>query len=214
MAGDCVNVETGDLVEKSWNKLFELKDKINFVLIGGWAVYLYTKRNKATKDIDMIVDYDTLGYLQATYQVNRNERLRKYDVKLEEGFDIDVYVPKFSKLIIPVEDILNLTIEKEGFIMPRPEVLLILKLDAFIDRQNSIKGRKDATDITGLVFFAGCDFKFFKELTIKYDLPDYPRILLSIIENFDRSRIKYLNLNENEFSKLKKKYIEEIRKIL
>jgi len=98
--------------------------------------------------------------------------------------------------------------------MPKPEVLLILKLDAFIDRQNSIKGRKDATDITGLVFFADCDFKFFKELTTKYELYDYPRILLSIIENFDRSLIKYLNLNENEFAKLRKKYIEEIRMIL
>jgi len=65
-----------------------------------------------------------------------------------------------------------------------------------------------------LVFFTDCDFKFFKELTIKYDLPDYPRVLLSIIEKFDRSLIKYLNLNENEFAKLKKKYIEEIRKIL
>jgi len=209
-----VNIESDDLVEKSWNKLFELKEKINFVLIGGWAVYLYTKRNKATKDIDMIVDYNTLAYLQANYQVNRNDRLRKYDVKLEEGFDIDVYVPIYSKLVIPVEDISNLTTTKEGFVMPRPEVLLILKLNAFIDRQKSPKGRKDMTDIAGLVFFANCDFKFFKELAIKYDLPDYPRVLLSIIENFDRSLIKYLDLNENEFAKLRKKYIEEIRKIL
>jgi len=46
-----VGIESSDLVENSWNKLFELKDKINFVLIGGCAVYLYTKRNKATKDI-------------------------------------------------------------------------------------------------------------------------------------------------------------------
>jgi len=209
-----VDIESGDLVEKSWNKLFELKDKINFVLIGGWAVYLYTKRNKATKDIDMIVDYNTLAYLQANYQVNRNDRLRKYDVKLDEGFDIDVYVPIYSKLVVPVEDILNLTTTKEGFVMPRPEVLLILKLNAFIDRGKSPKGRKDMTDIAGLVFFADCDFNFFKELTIKYGLPDYPRVLLSIIENFDRSYISNLGLNQNEFAKLRKKYIEEIRKIL
>jgi len=98
MVGDYVDIESGDLVEKSWNKLFELKDKINFVLIGGWAVYLYTKRNKATKDIDMIVDYDTLGYLQANYQVNRNDRLRKYDVKLEEGFDLMFMFQSFRNL--------------------------------------------------------------------------------------------------------------------
>jgi len=38
--------------------------------------------------------------------------------------------------------------------------------------------------------------------------------LLNIIEKFDISYIEYLDLNEYEFSKLKKKYVEEIRKIL
>ena len=203
-----------EITEKSWEKLIELKNKFNFILIGGWAVYLYTRRNKS-KDVDIIVDYDTLWSLKNYYGVlSKNEQLKKYEIKFSEGIDIDIYVPKYSDLVVPIKDMFNLTISVEGFIVPVPEVLLILKIPAFIGRYKREKGRKDAIDIAGLVFFAGCDFNFFKELTIKYGLPDYPRVLLSIIENFDRSLIKYLDLNENDFAKLRKKYIEEIRKIL
>jgi len=202
-----------EIIEKSWEKLIELKSEIEFVLIGGWAVYLYTKLHKS-KDIDIIVDYDVLRRLQADYVMGKNERLKNYEVKLEEGFDIDVYVPKYSKLAIPVEDIMKMTTVKEGFTVPRPEVLLLLKLGALIDRKESIKGSKDAIDVAGMLFLANCDLGFFKELTVKYNLMNYSRVLLSTIENFDPSLIKYLNLNQNEFSKLRKKYFSEIRKIL
>jgi len=203
-----------EITKKSWERLIELQNKYNFVLIGGWAVYLYTGHNRS-KDIDIVTNYDTLWSLKATYGLVKNEKLKKYEIKFEEGIDVDIYVPNYSELVVPIKDILDLTItNKEGFILPKPEVLLILKIPAFIARQNSIKGKKDAIDITGLVFFGDCDFKFFKELITKYELYDYPRILLSIIENFDRSLIKYLELNEYEFAKLRKKYVDEIRKIL
>jgi len=65
-----------------------------------------------------------------------------------------------------------------------------------------------------MLFLADCDLGFFKELTVKYNLMNYSRALLNAIENFDPSLIKYLNLNQNEFSKLRKKYVSEIRKIL
>ena len=202
-----------EIIEKSWKKLIELKSEMDFVLIGGWAVYLYTKLHKS-KDIDIIVDYDVLRHLQANYVMSKNERPRKYEIKLEDGFDIDVYVPKYSRLAIPVEDIMKMTIVKEGFTVPRPEVLFLLKLGALADRKESIKGSKDAIDVAGMLFFANCDLVYFNELTIKYNLTGYSRALLDTIENFDSSLIKYLNLNQNEFSKLRKKYSSEIRKIL
>jgi len=65
-----------EIIEKSWEKLIELKSEIEFVLIGGWAVYLYTKLHKS-KDIDIIVDYDALRRLQADYVMGKNERLKK-----------------------------------------------------------------------------------------------------------------------------------------
>ena len=41
------------ITEKSWQILQELKRRHTFILIGGWAVYLYTKQLKS-KDVDVI----------------------------------------------------------------------------------------------------------------------------------------------------------------
>jgi len=48
------------ITEKSFHLLQEFKKDFDFVLIGGWAVYLYTDSLKS-KDIDIIVDLETLG---------------------------------------------------------------------------------------------------------------------------------------------------------
>lgn len=53
-----------DLVtQKSWKELQNLNKLLDFVLIGDWAAYLYTKTLKS-KDIDIIVDFDTLSLLR------------------------------------------------------------------------------------------------------------------------------------------------------
>lgn len=52
------------ITEKSWQTLQNLIKQIDFVLIGGWAVYLYTKSLKS-KDIDIIVSYDSLSKLKS-----------------------------------------------------------------------------------------------------------------------------------------------------
>ncbi|MCL4380914.1 hypothetical protein M1141_01415 [Candidatus Marsarchaeota archaeon] len=194
-----------EIVNKSWDKLIELKKEINFVLIGGWAVYLYTKLHKS-KDIDIVIDYSSLRQLQVNYILNKNERLKKYEIKMNDGFDIDIYVPNYSRLAIPINDIISTSAMREGFNVPKPEVLVLLKLSAFINRAQSIKGGKDSIDILGLIFYADIDFKLLKNLAEKYKLETYPRTLLNVLENFDVSMAGYLNLNENSFSKFKKKY--------
>ena len=42
------------LTEKSWEILQELRKNYDFILIGGWAVYLLTKQKKS-KDIDIVI---------------------------------------------------------------------------------------------------------------------------------------------------------------
>jgi len=43
------------LTEKSWKILQQLKkENFDFVLIGGWAAYLWTKLHKS-KDIDIVI---------------------------------------------------------------------------------------------------------------------------------------------------------------
>lgn len=52
-----------NITEKSFLTLLAMRNKINFILIGGWAVYFYTKKMKS-KDIDIILDYEELGKLK------------------------------------------------------------------------------------------------------------------------------------------------------
>lgn len=60
------------VTEKSFLALQELKRKYRFILIGGWAVFLYTHSLKS-KDIDIIIDYNELGALQKDYPIIKNE---------------------------------------------------------------------------------------------------------------------------------------------
>ncbi len=118
--------------ERSLGFLRDLKRNCRFILIGGWAVFLYAKSLKS-KDIDIVLDYDELSKLKQNYEIIKNERLKKYEIKMEE-IDVDVYLPHFSNPGLPAEEIKNYSILREGFLVPVPEVLLILKQRAFLER--------------------------------------------------------------------------------
>jgi hypothetical protein len=201
------------VTEASWKKLQELGKEIDFVLIGGWAVYLYTKLHKS-KDIDIIVDYQTLRRLGALYRMNKNDRLKKYEVVLDK-FDIDVYLPGYSKLALPVEDIVkDYSAMKSGFKVPIPEALMTLKLGAYFDRSESMKGDKDSIDLMGLLFYGEVDVEKLGVLLKRHGLASYARTLLKILVNFDKDMLKFLNLNEKSFSVLRKRYEPQVRGIL
>lgn len=201
-----------DITEASWQGLQELKREIDFVLIGGWAVYLYSRLQKS-KDIDVIVDYPTLRVLENKYTIIKNERLMKYEVKME-GYDIDIYLPNYSKLAIPPKDIISkYSNSVEGFSLPVPEVLMALKLGAALDRGKSAKGEKDGIDVLGLLFNSKLNLQVLKKVLSEYKLTRHMDLLISILTNFDKRDLNYLNLNENSFSKLKRRYLDEIRRI-
>ena len=93
------------ITDKSFKILQDLRKKFDFILIGGWAVFLYTKSLKS-KDIDIILDYDELEKIRKEFNLFKNERLKKYEIKIDE-VDVDIYLPFFSKLGMPVEEIKN-----------------------------------------------------------------------------------------------------------
>lgn len=136
------------VTEKSWQILQQLKREFKFCLIGGWAVWLYTQKLKS-KDIDIIIDLDQLAELRQKYELEKNERLKKYQVRLGE-VEIDVYTPYYSDLGIPAEQILANQQLVGGFFVPKPETLFDLKLTAWLGRRGSAKGRKDFIDLVGL----------------------------------------------------------------
>lgn len=138
-----------DLVTReSWKELIALTQRVPCVIIGGWAVYLYTKALKS-KDIDILVDFDALSILKDQYSITRNDRLKKYHAT-RDMVEIDIYLPHYSQIGIPVEEIIDKTGNIEGFCVIDPDYLCALKLYTLQERGRTPKGRKDFLDILSL----------------------------------------------------------------
>jgi len=195
------------ITEKSFKILQDLKRKFDFILIGGWAVYLYTKASKS-KDIDIIVDYDQLEKFKKEFDVFKNERLKKYQVKIEE-IDIDIYLPYFSDLKFPIEEIKNYTQSIEGFKVPIPEILLILKVKTYFERKGTTKGEKDFLDIFNLIKNEKINWEKYKELIKRYNLKEINQKLKEII-SLPKS-IPQLSLLNHQIASLKKKILEKLK---
>ena len=194
-------------IEKSWQTLIELKKQIDFILIGGWAVYLYTKALKS-KDIDIIVDYSELNLFRDKFGAYRNDRLKKYEVK-QEGIDIDVYLPYFSELGLPVEEIVKHKSKIDTFTVLQKEMLMITKQKAYLSRKATIKGQKDKFDIIALLFGKDFDIKLYRKLLIEYKLTEYKKILEDILSS--TREVTELNLNRHYFALEKKKILIKLK---
>ncbi len=182
-----MNYYRDQVTQKSWQVLTALSNKYEFVLIGGWAVWLYTKQLKS-KDIDMVVALDQLGKLSRDYDLVKNDRLFKYEIRQEE-IQVDVYVPFYSRLGIPGEEILHTAVNLEGFKVPPPEILLELKLVAYQGRKGSDKGRKDLVDMVSL-------------LCLELNWSNVSKEVLKLALN--QTEIPELALNSHQYSKYKK----------
>lgn len=197
-----------DITGESGNQLISLSKKYKFVLIGGWAIYMYTKLQKS-RDIDMVVDYVQTRPLFADFQMRNNPSLRKYEIKFQK-FNVDVYTPFYSRLSVSPQDLLNNYRVIENIMVPRVEEMLILKPGAFYDRKSSIKGQKDRVDIAGLVFYSTVDYSRLRVLLNQYKKESYMDLLLDAVGNIDRHLLPYLNLNESTYSKIRKRTLDAI----
>lgn len=187
-----MNYYRDSVTEASWQLLKELKRQFNFCLIGGWAVWLYTRQLKS-KDIDLVVKPEELSRIRRKYELFKNERLKKYEFRQGEA-QVDVYPAYYSDLGIEAEKILQDCRIVEGFSLPSPEVLFILKLAAWLGRKNSPKGRKDLIDLVSLLMTAGFD-----RAKLKHD-----GLKILIQELYLLADLPELNLNQHRWSKLKK----------
>ncbi|MFH0837177.1 MAG: hypothetical protein V1870_03540 [Candidatus Aenigmatarchaeota archaeon] len=195
------------LTEKSWKILHEIKEEFNFILIGGWAVYLWARSNKS-KDIDIIIDFKTLSELKESHDLRKNEKMRKYEIKKDE-IDIDIYVKYYSKLAIPIEKIETEKID--GFSVAKIEYLLALKQGAELERKDSMKGEKDRIDILSMISKCSIDFDLYYKILKQNNLLHFLDRLIKIVSEFSDG--KYIELNPREL-KLKKKDILKMLKNL
>ena len=194
------------VTEKSWNVLQRIKNEIDFILIGGWAIYLWAKSHKS-KDIDIVVDYKELEKLKLNYNLNKNDILKKYEIKIED-IDIDIYLPFYSKLLL-LGNIKNYVTKVESFRVAKPEVLLILKQSAEIDRSNTEKGMKDRIDIMDLLLKCDINFAEYKRFLEKEKLVNFKKKLIEIVSKFNE--LKYLDLSPRQFKLKKEEIIKSIK---
>ncbi|MDO8515453.1 MAG: hypothetical protein Q7S14_03055 [bacterium] len=193
-----------DLVTiKSWQTLQNLRGKFSFILIGGWAVYLYTKALKS-KDIDLIINYDQLEKFKPEFEVIKNDRLKKYEARREE-VQIDIYLPHYSNIRIPVEEITDLN-KIDTFTVPSLEMLIILKQLAHEERGSSPKGQKDRLDILSLLYFGDFNSTKYQKLVKKLKLNlNLEKIIKETV------KIPELGINEYQWSKWKKQLPECVK---
>ena len=192
----------------SWEKLKEISREFDFILIGGWAAYLWTKAHKS-RDIDIAIDYETLEKISKKYQLAKNERLKKYEIKLAD-FDIDIYLPFFSELGLPVEGLKEHSSVIEGIKTVTPEALLILKQSAEIERRGSTKGRKDLIDILTILVYAPFDMKRYRTILKKYNKNNYEAELKTEINLLSEKDLDFIGLNQHSFAQWKKKFMKKI----
>lgn len=191
------------ITEKSWQFLLELRKNYDFILIGGWAVFLYSHSLKS-KDIDIIVDYSELAKLKEKNEIFKNERLKKYEMKTGE-FDVDIYLPHYSDLGIDIEEIKKRTANQEGFVLPELEILLMLKLYAWSSRRGSLKGQKDEIDIFSLAVLPEFDWQKYLDCVETFCFEKYNNSLIELIKK--TKEIKELEINQQKMANIRKRII-------
>lgn len=197
------------VTDKSFRLLQELKRRFDFVLIGDWAVFLYTRALKS-KDIDIVIDYPELDKLRREHELFKNDRLKKYEIKIEE-VDVDIYLPHYSDLGLPVEEVRRHSRSLEGFQIPELEVLLLLKVQAARERQGSGKGRKNAIDVFSLLMqeTQKINWAFYGQLVQEYDLSDLHVYLQELVAG--QGNLPELGLGSHKLARLKKGVLQQLK---
>lgn len=193
------------ITQESFKLLKTWQRKYNFVVIGGWAVWLWAKALKS-KDIDLVISFETLAKLRDQFEVVKNDRLKKYEIKTN-GIDIDLYLPHYSNPGIAAESIDPHVVVREGFKTPTPELLLILKQHAYQQRKISIKGEKDKIDIVALFSMPEFDFLRYLKLVDQHRPESTKELQLLLKETI---QVPELALNRQKFAKLKRLISQKI----
>lgn len=195
------------VTQKSWEELQALRKKLKFVLIGGWAVYLYTKTLKS-KDIDILIDFNQLETLAKHYQLNKNERLKKYEA-VKGQVQIDVYLPHYSELGIPVHLLREKTRELEGFTLLAPDYLLALKIYVLSQRARTPKGEKDFIDCLALLQSGVSDLTETAAILKAHGLSRSKDAFLNLLNEY--RDLPELDLNPHQFARLRKRILTTIK---
>lgn len=155
MSGNDSNFSDLLAVVQETGQLYE-----DLVYIGGIAVYLHAINHErtqefaeATHDADFYISLANLSDLRSIEEVTVNKRLAKQEFR-KSGFAFDVYAERQSDLPVPYDMVAAHATDYDGVKVAALEELLILKLEAAVDRHASEHGRKDAKDVIRILILA------------------------------------------------------------
>lgn len=127
------------------------------IFIGGIAVYLHAINTEDTRefaafthDADFYISLADMADLRDIEEVVANRRLSKHQL-IKRGFEFDIYTERHSALIVPYDQVAAHAVRYDTIRVASLEHLLVLKLEAYRDRQSSAKGQKDAMDVIRIV---------------------------------------------------------------
>jgi len=194
------------ITQKSWQELQLMQKELDFILLGGWAIYFYTKKLKS-KDIDILVNYDQLPLIEKKYRFYKNDRLHKYEAVKDE-VQIDIYLPHYSQLGIPGEILFQQFTRISGFKLLEINYLFVLKIYTLVERGRSSKGRKDFLDLISLYLSDQIDFDKIKKIIKQYLCKDKNEVFQQFLN--EATDIPELNLNTHYYAKIKKEIMENL----
>jgi predicted nucleotidyltransferase len=155
---------------QSFDKILELSHFISdgyhdVVFIGGVAVYLHLVKRAhgelppdVSHDADFMISFSDYGALKDAEEITPTARLAKHQMVVS-GVEFDIYVERLHRLVIPYDEVFAHSSVIEGIRVACLEHLLVLKLEAFLDRGHSSKGAKDRKDIAKIGLLLGSKFK-------------------------------------------------------
>jgi predicted nucleotidyltransferase len=209
-----------DIYEKSFSVLKKItlaqkEHNFSFVLIGGWAVWVYSRYLKS-KDIDIIIkpeDFFKLKnfFINLGFSETGGKHLNKKGfVKLfeDDKIEIDVYTEKIAHT--DVKQILKNSVKKKinGIEINVASItdLFILKVIALLDRIGSAKGEKDISDLIALLeHYEKIDFN----IVIADVGKDKLKYIFKVIFSNYKITKKFYNIELGKYKKIKL-YLEEV----
>ena len=184
------------------------------VFIGGIAVYLHAVNNEAAKpfaefthDADFYISLADMADLRDLEEVTPNRRLNKHQL-IKRGFEFDIYTERHSALIVPYDSIVAHAVSYGEFRVACLEHLFALKLEAYRDRCESVKGQKDAKDLVRIALIAGTGNKRFDSNLAAPYLGDQHVILLQRIAK--GPEITAMARGNSKTAKQLRRYFEKI----
>ena len=150
---------------KSFSDLLSVVSEVgrmyeDLIYIGGIAVYFHAINHEAAKqyaeatnDADLYISLANLSDLRNIEELTQNPRLGKQEFR-KGGFSFDVYAERQSNLPVPYAQVAAHAVDYEGVRVASLEDMLVLKLEAAVDRHASAHGQKDAKDVIRILLLS------------------------------------------------------------